>query len=156
MPLWGNSWSVENRLRQGGCARGHSRILRGRSTAIRNTTFGHLGAQFGERCDSVRYEVLAGARTDESLLRWERDLRSMALIIPATVEDHAMAGQLASFCRRRGVPTGARDVLMAAQALFLGASIFAEDADYAHIQSVLPLLNLHRPGDVPAEVAEGG
>jgi predicted nucleic acid-binding protein len=97
-------------------------------------------------------EVLAGAQTDEGFSRLERDIRLSAQILVATEEDHALAGQLSSFCRRRGGTTGAPDALIVAQALSLGASIFAEDQDYTHIQAVYPLLRLHRIGDVPEEV----
>lgn len=100
-------------------------------------------------------EILTGAPNDGGVQAWAEKLRSLAHIVPATEEDHEFAGRLASFCRRRGVTTGAPDALMAAQAILRRAPLYALDGDYGHIRGVYPLLSLHRPGDSPEEIAEG-
>ena len=100
-------------------------------------------------------EVLAGATDDANSERWAGQLRAAAPTIAATEEEWELAGRLSSFCRRKGVTTGAPDALMAAQSLARDAPLFAEDGDYAHIHGVFPLLRLHRCGDVPDEVVGG-
>lgn len=99
-------------------------------------------------------EVLAGAMDDVNSARWAQQLRSTASILSATNEEWELAGRLSAFCRRNGVTTGAPDALMAAQSLARNAPLFAEDGDYVHIQTVFPLLRLHRCGDAPDEILQ--
>lgn len=82
-------------------------------------------------CDTVRMEVLAGAR-DEAHLRQLRGLLGRATVLPTEPLDYETAASLYRTCRRSGdTVRKLNDCLIGAVAARHGASILHTDADFA-------------------------
>ena len=81
-------------------------------------------------CDSVRMEVLAGAR-DEAQLRSLRRLLARAVVVPTRATDFDDAAALYRRCRREGEAVRKLiDCLIASVAIRAGAPVLHSDADF--------------------------
>ena len=80
-------------------------------------------------CDTVRMEVLAGAR-DESHLLSLRRLLARAVTIPTLTTDYDDAASLCLRCRRQGETVGKLiDCLIAVTAIRAAVPVLHDDAD---------------------------
>jgi len=92
----------------------------------------------------VMQELLTGVQGPARFDVLRRDIEALG-VIPATCEDHALAAQLVTRCRARGVTATSVDCLIAAQAVGMHARLYTLDRDFDRIASVCGL-SLYRPG----------
>ncbi len=104
-------------------------FLRNTGSTVSDTVHELLAEEIAV-CDTVRMEVLAGAR-DESHLLSLRRLLARAVTIPTVTTDYDDAAALYRRCRRQGETVRKLvDCLIASTAIRGGATILHNDTDF--------------------------
>jgi len=83
----------------------------------------------------VFQEILSGIAEPAHFEKVLGSVRESFPIVLATEGDHEEAAKLANTAARRGVAVSAPDVLIAAQAVRVGATLFTVDSDFVRIAS---------------------
>ena len=93
----------------------------------------------------VLQETITGIADPERFGRLRGDIEALG-VIPATVEDHALAAQFVTRCAAKGVSASSVDCLIAAQTVRLKAQLYTLDRDFDRIAPLCGL-SLYRPRD---------
>ena len=91
----------------------------------------------------IRQELLSGAQPQERFDRLQEYLRFFPNL-PVNEEDDENAAKCFNLCRSKGVQGGMFDLLICAQAIRHGLSIFTTDSDFERFAAFLPI-ELHSP-----------